>query len=157
MTMSGQLDAIDWKILKELQADGRISNVELAARVGLSPPPCLRRVRALEQDGYITGYRALLEAGKLGFDVQLFAHVGLKSQAEAELNAFTARVRHWPLVRECYAVSGDADFILKCIGRDIHAMQDFVIKELTAAPNVDSVKTILILDITKYEPGVPIT
>ena len=156
MTTSSQLDTIDWKILKELQSDGRISNVALAARVGLSPPPCLRRVRALEQAGYISGYRALLDAAELGFDVQLFAHVGLKSQAEAELNAFAARVRNWPLVRECYAVSGDADFILKCIGRDIHAMQDFVIKELTAAPNVDSVKTTLILDISKYEPGVPI-
>ena len=156
MTTSSQLDTIDWKILKELQSDGRISNVALAARVGLSPPPCLRRVRALEQAGYISGYRALLDTAELGFDVQLFAHVGLKSQAEAELNAFAARVRNWPLVRECYAVSGGADFILKCTGRDIHAMQDFVIKELTAAPNVDSVKTTLILDITKYEPGVPI-
>jgi len=156
MTTSSQLDTIDWKILKELQSDGRISNVALAARVGLSPPPCLRRARALEQAGYISGYRALLDAAELGFDVQLFAHVGLKSQAEAELNAFAARVRNWPLVRECYAVSGGADFILKCIGRDLHAIQDFIIKELTAAPNVDSVKTTLILDVTKYEPGVPL-
>ena len=156
MTTSSQLDTIDWKILKELQSDGRISNVALAARVGLSPPPCLRRVRALEQAGYISGYRALLDAAELGFDVQLFAHVGLKSQAEAELNAFAARVRNWPLVRECYAVSGGADFMLKCIGRDLHAIQDFIIKELTAAPNVDSVKTTLILDVTKYDPGVPL-
>lgn len=156
MTISGQLDAIDWKILKELQVHGRRTNVELAARVGLSPPPCLRRVKALEKGGYIIGYRALLAAGKLGYDVQLFAHVGLRSQAEPELNAFIARVRSWPLVRECYAVSGGADFILKCVGRDLHAMQDFIIKELTAAPNVDSVKTTLILDIPKYEPGVPI-
>jgi len=155
MTVTGQLDAIDWKILKELQANGRITNVELAERVGLSPPPCLRRVKALEEAGYIAGYRALLDAGKLGFDVQLFAHVGLKSQAEAELNAFAARVRNWPLVRECYAVSGGADFILKCAARDIHTMQDFIIKELTAAPNVDSVKTTLILDVAKYQPGVP--
>src|SRR5438067_1779308 len=124
MTTNGQLDSIDWKILKELQSDGRISNVGLAARVGLSPPPCLRRVRALEQAGYISGYRALLDAGKLDFDVQLFAHVGLRSQAETELNAFTARVRNWPLVRECYAVSGGADFVLRCIGPDLPAMQD---------------------------------
>jgi len=157
MTVTGHLDAIDWKILKELQADGRLTNVELAMRVGLSPPPCLRRVRALEEGGYIAGYRALLDAAKLGFDVQLFAHVGLKSQAEPELTAFVARVRNWPLVRECYAVSGGAVFILRCSARDIHAMQDFIIKELTAAPNVDSVKTTLILDIAKYEPGVPIT
>jgi DNA-binding Lrp family transcriptional regulator len=155
MRLSGPLDAIDWKILKELQSNGRLTNVELAERVGLSPPPCLRRVRALERRGLIAGYRALINAEALGFDVQLFAHVGLRSQAEAELNAFTGRVRNWPLVRECYAVSGGADFILRCTARDVHTMQEFIIKELTAAPNVDSVKTTLILDIAKYEPGVP--
>lgn len=156
MTVAGHLDLIDWKILRELQANGRITNVQLARRVGLSPPPCLRRVRALEKAGFIAGYRAMLNAGKLGFDVQVFAHVGLKSQAEAELNAFTARARAWPLVRECYAISGDADFILKCVARDIHQMQDFIIKELTAAPNVEHVKTTLILTVAKHEAAVPI-
>lgn len=156
MTVTGQLDAIDWRILKTLQDNGRITNVELAEKVGLSPPPCLRRVRALEEAGYIAGYRAMLNAEKLGFEVMVFAMVGLKSQAEAELSGFVARVKDWPLVRECYAISGEADFMLKCVGANLHAMQDFIIKDLTAAANVDSVKTTLILRREKYEPGIPI-
>ena len=157
MTVTGQLDAIDWRILRTLQDNGRITNVELAEKVGLSPPPCLRRVRALEEAGYISGYRAMLSAEKLGYEVMVFAMVGLKSQAEAELTQFIERVKRWPLVRECYAVSGEADFMLKCVGPNLHTMQDFIIKELTAAANVDSVKTTLILRQEKYEPGIPIT
>jgi DNA-binding Lrp family transcriptional regulator len=156
MTVTGQLDAIDWRILRTLQENGRITNVELAEKVGLSPPPCLRRVRALEDGGYIAGYRAMLNAERLGFEVMVFAMVGLKSQAEHELTQFIERVKNWPLVRECYAVSGEADFILKCVGPNLHAMQDFIIKELTSAANVDSVKTTLILRHEKYEPGIPI-
>jgi DNA-binding Lrp family transcriptional regulator len=156
MTVTGQLDAIDWRILRTLQDDGRITNVELAEKVGLSPPPCLRRVRALEEAGYIAGYRAMLNAEKLGFEVMVFAMVGLRSQAESELTGFVERVKNWPLVRECYAVSGEADFMLKCVGPNLHAMQDFIIKDLTAAANVDSVKTTLILRREKYEPGIPI-
>jgi DNA-binding Lrp family transcriptional regulator len=156
MTGPTTLDATDWKILRELQQDGRLSNVELSRRVGLSPPPCLRRVQALEQAGIITGYRALIDAGALGFDVNMFAFVGLKSQAEAELTAFSARIDRWPLVREAYAISGEADFLLKCIARDLASLQNFIIGELTAAPNVESVKTTLILRVAKYQPGVPI-
>jgi len=151
-----ELDATDWKILRELQRQGRLTNVELASRVGLSPPPCLRRVQALERSGIIAGYRALLDAEALGFEVTLFAFVGLKSQAEAELNAFTTRVGEWPLVREAYAISGEADFLLKCVARDLPSLQDFIIRELTAAPNVENVKTTLMLRVAKYEPGVPI-
>jgi DNA-binding Lrp family transcriptional regulator len=156
MSVPVTLDATDWKILRELQRDGRLTNVDLAKRVGLSPPPCLRRVRALEKAGVISGYRALLEGGRLGFDVNIFAFVGLKSQAEAELKAFSRRVTGWPLVREAYAISGEADFLLRCTARDMAALQDFVIGELTAAPNVENVKTTLILSVAKYEPGVPI-
>jgi DNA-binding Lrp family transcriptional regulator len=151
-----ELDITDWKILRELQRDGRLTNVALAARVGLSPPPCLRRVKALEKAGAIRGYRALLDAGALGFDVNLFALVGLKSQAEAELRAFTSLIARWPLVREAYAVSGEADFLLKCTARDFGTLQDFIIGELAASPNVENVKTTLILRVEKYEPGVPI-
>ncbi len=156
MSASLTLDATDWKILRELQRHGRLTNVELARRVGLSPPPCLRRVKALEQAGAILGYRALLDAGVLGFGVNLFALVGLKSQAEAELKAFAALLARWPLVREAYAVSGEADFLLKCTARDLISLQDFIIGELTAAPNVENVKTTLIMWIEKFEPGVPI-
>jgi DNA-binding Lrp family transcriptional regulator len=156
MSPSLHIDATDWRILRELQRSGRITNVELASRVGLSPPPCLRRVQALEKAGIIAGYRAQLDAGKLGFEVAVFALVGLKSQAEAELKAFEAKVAAWPLVREGFAISGEADFLLKLVARDLPGLQDFIIRELTAADNVDSVKTTLILRQSKYEPGVPI-
>jgi DNA-binding Lrp family transcriptional regulator len=156
MQPRAQLDATDWKILRELQRDGRMSNVALSARVGLSPPPCLRRVQALQRDGFIAGYRAVLDQSKLGFEVSLVAMVGLKSQAERELKAFEERARQWPLVREAYAISGEADFLLKCVAKDMPALQDFIIGELTSAANVDSVKTTLILRVSKYEPGVPI-
>ncbi len=150
------LDTIDSKILRELQGNGRLTNVELASRVGLSAPPTLRRVQALENAGYISGYRAQLDAQKLGFGIQLFAFVGLKSQNEAELRAFETKVAGWPLVREAYAISGEADFVLHCVGSDLAELQDFIITTLTAAANVDSVKTTMIMRVSKYEPGVPL-
>ena len=157
MTRGLKLDQTDWRILYELQKDGRITNVELARRAGISPPPCLRRVRVLEEQGLIDGYRALLNAEKLGFELMMFAMVGLHSQAEADLVAFEERVRNWPIVRECYMLSGEVDFILKCVAKDLHSAQEFVINDLTKAPNVDSVKTTLTLRVSKYEPGVPLT
>ena len=111
--LPARLDAVDRKILKEMQDDGRITNVELASRVGISAPPCLRRVRALEEAGYIKGYRALLDEKKLGYEVAVFAMVHLASQAEADLMAFEKFVRAQPLVRECWMLSGEIDFILK--------------------------------------------
>jgi DNA-binding Lrp family transcriptional regulator len=150
------LDAIDRKILRELQRDGRLSNVELSARIGLSAPPTLRRVQVLEREGFIAGYRAQLDAKKLGYGIQMFAFVGLKSQNEAELKAFEARVAGWPLVREAYAISGDADFVLHLAASDLNELQTFIIATLTAAPNVDNVKTTMIMRISKYEPGVPL-
>jgi DNA-binding Lrp family transcriptional regulator len=151
-----RLDAIDWKILAELQKEGRITNVELAKRVGISAPPCLRRMRALEEAGIIRGYRALLDEKNLGYDLTAFAMVGLTSQAEAELLAFEERVRAWPIVRECYMLSGEVDFILKCVARDLKTFQTFIVEELTAAPNVDNVRTSLVIRPTKAEPLVPI-
>lgn len=153
--VSKNLDEIDLKILREIQADGRITNVELARRVGISPPPCLRRVRTLEDDGYITGYRGLLDSRLLGFDVTVFASVHLSSQAEADLKAFEQFVRMAPLVRECWMLSGDIDFILKCVAPDMATFQDFV-SQLTAAPHVRNVKTSLVLHNSKYEAAVPI-
>ena len=154
--MKAGLDPIDWKILKELQADGRMTNVELARRVGISAPPCLRRVRALEEAGIIRGYRALVDEKALGYDVTVFAMIGLTSQAEADLVAFEAKVKEWPLVRECHMMSGEVDFILKCVAPTLRAFQTFVIEELTAAPNVGSVKTSLAIRRVKDEPVVPI-
>ncbi len=150
------LDATDWRILRELQADGRLTNVALAARVGLSPPPCLRRVRALEDAGLITGYTALLDEAALGYPVTAFVMVGLHSQAEGDLRAFENRVLAWPLVREAHMLSGESDYFLHCVAPDLPAFQEFVTRELTAAPNVATVKTTLAIRRAKREPGVPI-
>ena len=154
--MKSTLDPTDWRILSELQHDGRMTNIELARRVGISAPPCLRRVRALEEAGIIEGYRCLINAKKVGFELTAFAMLGLASQAEADLLAFEQRVRNWPIVRECHMLSGETDFILKCIAPDLSSFQDFIIHELTAAPNVDSVKTSLAIRRSKNEPGVPL-
>jgi DNA-binding Lrp family transcriptional regulator len=151
----GRLDAIDWAILRELQADGSITNVELARRVGLSAPPCLRRVRALEEAGIIKSYRALLDPKALGFEIVCFAMVQLAAQGKAELAAFEDRVREWAIVRECWTLSGDVDFILKCVAPNLTAFQGFV-SDLTALPNVRNVRTALTLNVVKDEPLVPI-
>ena len=150
-----KLDPIDRMILSELQADGRMTNVELARRVGISAPPCLRRVRTLEESGYIRGYHADVDPRLLGFEVQVFAMVGLLSQAEADLSAFENRCRAWPLVRECHMLNGEVDFVLKCVAPDLSTFQSFLTEQLTAADNVASVKTSLVIRGAKDEPGVP--
>jgi len=152
---SHKLDQIDRMILAELQADGRMTNVELARRVGISAPPCLRRVRTLEEAGLIRGYHAEVDARALGFEVQVFAMVGLHSQAEVDLSAFEGRCRGWPLVRECHMLNGEIDFILKCVAPDLSTFQNFLTEELTAAENVASVKTSLVIRGAKDDPGVP--
>lgn len=150
-----RLDDIDRHILAELQADGRMTNVELARRVGISAPPCLRRVRTLEEAGYIRGYHADVDPRELGFEVQVFAMVRLHSQSERDLSAFENRARGWSLVRECHMLNGEIDFILKCITPDLPTFQRFLTQELTAADNVASVKTSLVIRCAKDEPGVP--
>ncbi|KAA0916687.1 Lrp/AsnC family transcriptional regulator [Aquicoccus porphyridii] len=152
---SPRLDPIDRKILAELQADGRMTNVELAKRVGISAPPCLRRVRTLEEQGFIRGYHADVDPRELGFEVQVFAMVGLQSQAEADLSRFEERCRAWPLVRECHMLNGEVDFILKCVAPDLSTFQNFLTEQLTAAENVASVKTSLVIRGAKDDPGVP--
>ena len=150
-----RLDPIDRMILAELQADGRMTNVELAKRVGISAPPCLRRVRTLEENGYIKGYHAEVNAKELGFEVQVFANVGLASQAESDLSAFEAKCKSWPLVRECHMLNCEVDFILKCVAPDLSSFQTFLTGELLTTPNVASVKTSLVIRGEKDEPGVP--
>jgi DNA-binding Lrp family transcriptional regulator len=150
-----KLDEIDRKILAELQADGRMTNVELAKRVGISAPPCLRRVRTLEEAGFIKGYHAEVDARQLGFEVQVFAMISLASQAEADLMAFEERCNGWPLVRECHMLNGEIDFILKCVAPDLSSFQSFLTGELTSAPNVASVRTSLVIRGAKDTPGVP--
>ncbi|MFA6218390.1 MAG: Lrp/AsnC family transcriptional regulator [Erythrobacter sp.] len=150
------LDEIDRKLLAELQAEGRITNVELATRVGLTAPPCLRRVRALEDEGVIRGYHAELEAGKLGFSITVFAMVSLKSQAEDSLREFEAAMKDLPEVREVHMLNGEIDFILKIVARDLQTFQEFLTSKLTPAPNVASVKTSLTIRTSKNDPGVPL-
>jgi DNA-binding Lrp family transcriptional regulator len=150
-----KLDPIDRKILAELQADGRMTNVELARRVGISAPPCLRRVRTLEEIGFIQGYHADVDARELGFEVQVFAMVGLYSQAESDLSAFERLCQAWPMVRECHMLNGEIDFILKCVSPDLSTFQNFLTEQLTAAENVASVKTSLVIRCAKDDPGVP--
>lgn len=151
-----KLDRIDRHILHDLQTDGRITNVELARRAGISAPPCLRRVRALEEAGYIRGYHADLEPKALGFNVTVFAQVGLSSQAEPDLEAFEDLVRQWPNVRECHMLAGETDFLLKIVAEDWDAYQRFLTTTLTTAPNVSHVKSALSIRTTKSEAGVPI-
>ncbi len=150
-----KLDQTDRQILAELQGDGRMTNVELASRVGISAPPCLRRVRTLEESGYIRGYHAEVDARLLGFEVQVFAMVGLHSQAEADLVAFEGRCNAWPLVRECHMLNGEIDFILKCVAPDLGTFQSFLTEELTSADNVAHVRTSLVIRGAKDDPGVP--
>lgn len=154
--MSGsKYDDIDLRILAELQADGRMTNVELSRRIGISAPPCLRRVRALEESGLIRRYVAEVAPAALGFDVQVFAMVGLHKQAECELRAFEDLAQTWPLVRECHMLNGEIDFILKCTAPDLSTFQKFLTEDLTAAENVASVKTSLVIRCAKDEPGIP--
>lgn len=148
--MTVRLDQIDLAILAQLQANGAITNVELARRVGISAPPCLRRVRALEEAGVITGYRALVDARALGLAVVFFVFVQLDQQTDAELSAFGARAAKWLAVRECWTLSGETDFLMKCVAPDLQAFQAFV-SELTATPNVRNVRSSLALRAVKDE------
>src|SRR5665213_266635 len=151
-----KLDAIDMLILSGLQANGRITNVELSRRAKITAPPCLRRMRALEKAGYVKGYHADLNGKALGFQVAGFVFVGLASQKDADLKHFEERVRSWPEVRESHMLSGEVDFLLKCVARDLSHFQDFVTETVTAERNVASVKSSLAIHPTKIEPGVPI-
>lgn len=150
------LDRIDREILALLQADGRMTNVELAERVGLTAPPCLRRVRALEQAGVIRGYHAECDPARLGYPITVFAMVSLRSQAERDLEAFERHVAAIPEVRECHMLNGEIDFILKIVAADLETFQRMLTTQLTAAPNVASVKSSLTIRTAKSVSGVPI-
>jgi DNA-binding Lrp family transcriptional regulator len=151
-----KLDRIDRRILRDLQDSGRMTNVELAERAEISAPPCLRRVRALEEAGVIRGYHAELSPTALGFNVTVFAHVGLSSQAEHDLKAFEDLVNSWPQVRECHMLAGETDFLLKIVAEDWDAYQKFLTTKLTTAPNVSHVKSALAIRTAKLLPGVPV-
>ena len=150
------IDRIDRQILSLLQDDGRMTNVDLADHVGLTAPPCLRRVRALEEAGAIRGYHADLDAARLGYPITVFAMVSLRSQAERDLAAFEDHVAAIPEVRECHMLNGEIDFILKIVASDLKSFQEILTTHLTPAPNVASVKTSLTIRTAKSTSGIPV-
>ena len=150
-----KLDRIDLRILRDLQDEGRMTNVELARRAGISAPPCLRRVRALEEADFIRGYHADLNGEKLGFEVMFMALVGLDSQSEVVLTAFEELMGEWPEVRECHMVRGAGDFLLKIVARNT-AHENQLTTKLTSAPHVATVQTIQVIRTSKRTPGVPV-
>lgn len=154
--MTRRLDSIDLRILDKLQEDGRVSNVSLADHAGITPPPCLRRVRVLEDAGLIRGYHADIDPLALGYAITVFALVRLKSQAEDDLRAFENHIATYPDVRECYMLNGEIDFILKIVAKTIQDFQTFLTTHITTAPSVASVKTSLTIRTSKWKPGVPI-
>lgn len=153
---SKKLDKIDKTILETLQANGRITNVELAKIAGISAPPCLRRVNALESAGIIQGYHADIDNATLGYNISVFANVKLASQSDKDLRAFEELVEQWDLVRECYLISGETDFLIKIVAKEWEDYQNFIANELTAAPNVDSVRSSMVMRNAKHLPGIPI-
>ena len=156
MAQKVKLDSVDRQILNDLQGNGRITNVDLAKRAGISAPPCLRRVRVLENAGIIKGYQAEIDAEALGFSVRVFAFVGLTSQAEADLKNFEMLVSTWSQVRECHMLMGETDFLLKIVAHDWDDFQKFLTGQLTPAKNVSHVKTALAIRSSKQLVGVPI-
>ena len=156
MSKKFKLDTVDKRILSDLQEHGRMTNVELAKNAGISAPPCLRRVRALEDADIIKGYHADIDGEALGYTVTIFAFVGLTSQAETDLQEFEVLVNSWDMVRECHMLMGETDFLLKIVARDLDDFQRFLTSNLTPAPNVSHVKTALAIRSRKNMPGVPI-
>jgi DNA-binding Lrp family transcriptional regulator len=152
-----KLDRIDRQILKDLQNRGRMTNVELAKRAGISAPPCLRRVRALEEAGFIRGYHADIDAKLMGYHITVFAQVGLNSQAESDLEFFERQVTRFPEVRECHMLAGETDFLLKIVAKDWESYEEFLTSKLTPAENVNHVKSALSFRSAKHRPGVPIS
>lgn len=149
------LDAVDRQILAELQSDGRMTNVELARRVELSAPPCLRRVRRLEEAGIIRGYHAEVDPVALGWQITFFALVGLESQKQTLLDAFQDEVKTWPEVRECHMIRGGGDFLLRLVARDT-AHENALTQRLTGHDTVNRVQTLQTIHTAKQMPGVPL-
>ena len=150
-----KLDNIDLQILNVLQRNAEISNVQLAQKVKISPPSCLRRVKSLEEKNLILGYNAIVNPVLLGFKVTVYAYVGLESQAENDLQTFENYISSFPEVRECHMLIGEVDFLLKIVAKDWDDFQSFLTKNLTQAPKVSNVKTSLNIRSVKKLPGIP--
>jgi len=150
------LDAIDRRILTQLQDNARLTNVELAEAVGLSPSPCLRRVRELEQSGVIRRYVALLDPATVGLPVSVFVNVTLERQVETALERFEAAILKRPEVMECYLMTGDADYLLRVVTADLSAYERFLVEHLTRVPGVASIKSSFALKQVKYRTALPV-
>lgn len=149
------LDAIDLRILAEVQQSGRLTNAELARRVRLSPSPCLARVRALEQRGVIRKYVAMVEPAAVGLEVSVFIQISLEKQVERALETFEAAMRRHPRVMECYLMTGDSDYLLRVVMPDIASLQHFIVNELTRLPGIASIRSSFALKQVKYETALP--
>ncbi len=150
-----KLDDIDLTLLAILQRNARLTNIELASRVGLTPQPCLVRWRNLEAKGFILGYRAEIDGTKLGFNTMAFVYVGLKSQADRDLRAFESELQMWSIVNEAYALQGEVDYLLRCVARDLAELKSFLKEVLLLSPNVKTVKTSLLMDVVKRTADIP--
>ena len=151
-----ELDGIDLKILRILQDEGRVSNLDLSKKIGMSPPPTLRRVRDLEKNGFIDGFRANIDPSKLGYDLTAWIFISLKNQNEENLNSFEKLVWGWETIRECYMLNGEVDFILKSVSKNMAEFNDFLSRNITSNENVSSVKTAFAIKTTKRLGNVPI-
>jgi DNA-binding Lrp family transcriptional regulator len=150
------LDATDWRILSLLQHDARLSNVELARAVGLSPSPCLARVRALEDAGYVSRYVSLLDPLRVGLKVSVFIQVALEKQIESALEVFEKAIRERPEVMECYLMTGEADYLLRVLVPDLQALEHFILNFLTRVPGVGNIKSSFALKQVKYQTALPL-
>jgi DNA-binding Lrp family transcriptional regulator len=151
MTEHQQLDDIDLRILSELQNDGRIRNNELADRVGLSPPSCRRRVRALRERGAVKTIRAFLDERLLGYEVTSFVTIQLQSQAQTTVQAFESSIAAIPLVVQCWRLSGEADFLLKCVALSVEGMHQQLL-QFAAMPSVRNIRSLPVLGVAKDAP-----
>lgn len=150
------LDQIDRKILEQLQKDSKLSNVELSARVGLSPSPCLARVKQLEADGIVRGYVALLDPAAVDLSISVFIHVTLEKQVERSLQLFEQKMNAFPEVMECYLMTGDSDYLVRLVVPDLAALQDFIVKELTTIPGIANIRSSFALKQVKYKTALPV-
>lgn len=152
-----KLDNIDLTLLAMLEKNARLTNIELSSRIGLSPQPCVARWRNLEAKGFILGYRAEIDARKLGFNVTAFVYVGLKSQANSDLRAFESELKMWGIVDEAYALQGEVDYLLHCVTRDLTELKTFLKEVLLLSPSVKTVKTSILMEVVKRGAGLPIS
>jgi DNA-binding Lrp family transcriptional regulator len=149
-------DATDVKILNQLQENAKLTNVELSSRVNLSASPCLARVRVLEQAGIISRYVTLLDPLKLGLGISVFIQITLERQVERDLNDFQAAITHYAEVMECYLMTGDFDYLIRVVVKDMHALELFILEKLTKIPGISNIKSSFALKQVKYKTALPL-